>query len=104
MVLLLQNISDRMALVSRASDIDLESGIELRGAGESQMPPAWTDELEEAQYALQRIRNKLRQLSALHAKQLQRPTLDESHEEELQIETLSQEISRVSFYKPHTIE
>jgi len=90
-----QNISDRMALVSRSSDIDLESGIELRGAGESQMPPAWTDELEEAQYALQRIRNKLRQLSALHAKQLQRPTLDESHEEELQIETLSQEISRM---------
>lgn len=42
-----------------------------------------------------RIRPKLDELDALHARHLLRPTLDDSCAEEEQIETLSQEISKL---------
>lgn len=79
-----------MALVPRSVDVDIE-------LTDSRLPPTWSDGLEEAQYALSRIRGKLRQLSGLHTRHLQRPTLDDTRNEEIQIEALSQEIMRVSF-------
>lgn len=59
------------------------------------MPPAWTDGLEEAQYSLTRLRAKIHDLDTLHTRHLHRPTLDDSSDEEQQIETLTQEITRV---------
>lgn len=41
-------------------------------------PPVWTDALEETQYVLSRLRVKIDNLMELHAKQLTRPTLDDS--------------------------
>lgn len=84
-------MSARMSLV-RA---DLESGMDQR-RGESQMPPSWADGLEEVQYMMTRLRTKLKDIEALHTRHLHRPTLDDSSEEETQIEALTQEISRVS--------
>lgn len=86
-----QQVTDRMALVGT----DIESGIELRRAGESRMPPAWADGLEEAQYSLTRLRAKIHDLDTLHTRHLHRPTLDDSSDEEQQIEALTQEITRV---------
>ncbi|KAK3914650.1 Syntaxin-16 [Frankliniella fusca] len=83
-----QAVSDRMALVPRSVDVDIE-------LADSRLPPTWSDGLEEAQYALSRIRGKLRQLAALHTRHLQRPTLDDTRNEEIQIEALSQEIMRM---------
>lgn len=83
-----QAVSDRMALVPRSVDVDIE-------LADSRLPPTWSDGLEEAQYALSRIRGKLKQLSALHSRHLQRPTLDDTRNEEIQIEALSQEIMRM---------
>ncbi|KAJ8881946.1 hypothetical protein PR048_018433 [Dryococelus australis] len=84
-------MTDRMALVGS----DVEAGLELRHSGESRMPPSWVDGLEEAQYSLSRLRSKISDLDALHTRHLHRPTLDDSSEEERQIETLTQEITRV---------
>ncbi|PNF13889.1 hypothetical protein B7P43_G11306 [Cryptotermes secundus] len=86
-----QQVTDRMALVGA----DIESGIELRRAGESRMPPAWADGLEEAQYSLTRLRAKIHDLDTLHTRHLHRPTLDDSSDEEQQIEALTQEITRI---------
>jgi syntaxin 16 len=72
-----------------------ESGLELRRSGESRMPPAWADGLEEAQYSMTRLRSKIQELDTLHTRHLHRPTLDDSSDEEQQIEVLTQEITRV---------
>jgi syntaxin 16 len=61
------------------------------------MPPAWADGLEEIQYSLTRLRAKIRDLDTLHTRLLHRPTLDDSCDEEQQIEALTQEITRVKF-------
>ncbi|XP_054275233.1 syntaxin-16-like [Macrosteles quadrilineatus] len=85
-----QQMTDRMALVG-----DLECGIELRRSEASRLPPIWADNLEESQYAMTRLRNKLKELEALYDKHVLRPTLDDSTDEERQIEILTQEISRM---------
>lgn len=82
-------MTDRMALVG-----DPEIGLELR-RGESRLPPAWADNLEESHYAMSRLKNKLNDLKSLYDKHLLRPTLDDSTDEEQQIEVLTQEITRV---------
>lgn len=89
----LQQMTDRMSLVGS----DIESGLELRRAGESRMPPAWADGLEEIQYSLTRLGAKIHDLDTLHTRHLHRPTLDDSCDEEQQIEALTQEITRVKF-------
>lgn len=86
-----QQMTDRMSLVGS----DIELGLELRRAGESRMPPAWADGLEEIQYSLTRLRAKIRDLDTLHTRHLHRPTLDDSCDEEQQIEALTQEITRM---------
>lgn len=64
-----QHLSDRVALVE--SDVDLK-GIRLDA------PPIWYEALEETQYILGRLKIKLDHLEELHAKQLTRPTLDDT--------------------------
>lgn len=59
------------------------------------MPPEWTDSLEEAQYTLSRIQARLKELSALQNKHLLKPTFDDSMNEEQQIDSLTQDITKV---------
>ncbi|XP_046739511.1 syntaxin-16 isoform X1 [Diprion similis] len=88
-----QNLSDRMALVAPESmtggDVEL-GGLNLAGDA----PPAWSDALEETQYILSRLRAKLAELKELHAKHLTRPTLDDTSQEERQMEQLTREMGR----------
>nr|CAD7402051.1 unnamed protein product [Timema cristinae] len=85
-----QHMTDRMSLVGS----DVELGVELRRNNESRMPPAWVDGLEEAQYSLSQLRMKINELDVIQTRHLHRPTLDDSSEEEQQIEALMREVMR----------
>ncbi|XP_076765781.1 syntaxin 16 [Xylocopa sonorina] len=89
-----QNLSDRMALV--ASDSSASENVELKNINleSNSSSPVWTDALEETQYILSRLRVKIDNLVELHAKQLTRPTLDDTSQEERQMEQLTREIGR----------
>ncbi|XP_032665939.1 syntaxin-16 [Odontomachus brunneus] len=88
-----QSITDRVALVE--SDSGGSDSVELKGINtDSGAPPAWADALEETQYILSRLRVKIDTLIELHSKQLTRPTLDDTSQEERQMEQLTREIGR----------
>lgn len=49
------------------------------------------------QYEITRVRQKIKDLASLHDKHMNRPTLDDSSEEEHAIEITTQEITQVHF-------
>ncbi|KAM4692244.1 syntaxin-16 [Rhinophrynus dorsalis] len=81
---------DRMALVSGLS-LDPEAAIGVT----KRLPPKWVDGVEEIQYDTTRIKQKMKELASLHDKHLNRPTLDDSTEEEHAIEITTQEITQM---------
>ncbi|MEE6516050.1 hypothetical protein FKM82_025248 [Ascaphus truei] len=81
---------DRMALVSGLS-LDPEAAIGVT----KRLPPKWVDGVEEIQYDVTRIKQKMKELASLHDKHLNRPTLDDSTEEEHAIEITTQEITQM---------
>ncbi|CAG0895621.1 unnamed protein product [Darwinula stevensoni] len=85
-------ISDRSALV-RKDPADLEIGASSPLDGRP--PPDWIDAFEDVQYNLSKLPKKIQELKQLHERHLTRPSLDESTEEEKQIEALSRDISRM---------
>ncbi|XP_011165625.1 syntaxin-16 [Solenopsis invicta] len=88
-----QHLTDRVALVE--SDSGASDNVELKGMNvDSGAPPSWADALEETQYILSRLRVKIESLIELHSKQLTRPTLDDTSQEERQMEQLTREIGR----------
>ncbi|CAK1590767.1 unnamed protein product [Parnassius mnemosyne] len=91
------NDSERMRLM-RSNSRDVEGGIELRS--ESHAPPPWTDALEEAHYVITRLRTKLSELQTRHERQIRRPALDDSTEQQY-IGKLTTEIGR-HFTHAHT--
>ncbi|XP_070574996.1 syntaxin-16-like isoform X2 [Ptychodera flava] len=87
-----QVADDRMALVQSITS-DPEAGIGVtKGSG---LPPDWVDLLEEVQYDITRIKQKMKELSSLHDKHLNRPTLDDNVDEEHAIEITTQEITQM---------
>eukprot|EP00058_Branchiostoma_floridae_P008482 XP_002593970.1 hypothetical protein BRAFLDRAFT_118822 [Branchiostoma floridae] len=82
---------DRMALVSGIST-DPDASI---GVHKSSFPPDWVDGVEDVSYEITKIRQKMKELSVLHDKQMNRPTLDDSMEEEHAIEIITQEITQM---------
>ncbi|XP_072948097.1 syntaxin-16 [Epargyreus clarus] len=82
----------------RSNSHDLESGMELRS--DSHAPPPWTDALEEAHYVITRLRTKLSELQSRHERQILRPALDDSSEQQ-HIGRLTAEIGR-HFTHAHT--
>lgn len=81
---------DRMALVSGIS-LDPEAAIGVT----KRSPPKWVDGVDEIQYDVGRIKQKMRELASLHDKHLNRPTLDDSSEEEHAIEITTQEVTQL---------
>uniref|UniRef100_A0A2D4J0N7 Syntaxin-16 n=2 Tax=Micrurus TaxID=8634 RepID=A0A2D4J0N7_MICLE len=79
-----------MALVSGIS-LDPEAAICVS----RRLPPKWIDGIEEIQYEISRIKQKMKELASLHDKHLNRPTLDDSSEEEHAIEITTQEITQL---------
>ncbi|XP_032073890.1 syntaxin-16 isoform X2 [Thamnophis elegans] len=86
---------DRMALVSGIS-LDPEAAICVS----KRLSPKWIDGIEEIQYEISRIKQKMKELASLHDKHLNRPTLDDSSEEEHAIEITTQEITQL-FHRCH---
>ncbi|KAF7818166.1 Syntaxin-43 [Senna tora] len=64
----------------------------IRDAFTVGLPPAWVDDSEEIATNIQRARVKMSQLLKLHAKALM-PSFGDGKEDQLQIETLTQEIT-----------
>uniref|UniRef100_A0A6G1RDL1 Syntaxin-16 n=1 Tax=Hypotaenidia okinawae TaxID=2861861 RepID=A0A6G1RDL1_9GRUI len=87
---LLQLADDRMALVSGIS-LDPEAAIGVT----KRLPPKWVDGADEIQYDITRVKQKMKELASLHDKHLNRPTLDDSSEEERAIEITTQEITQL---------
>uniref|UniRef100_A0A3P8UZB8 Syntaxin-16 n=1 Tax=Cynoglossus semilaevis TaxID=244447 RepID=A0A3P8UZB8_CYNSE len=85
-----QLADDRMALVSGIS-LDPEAAIGVT----KKLPPKWIDGIDEIQYEITRIRQKMKELALLHDKHMNRPTLDDSSEEEHAIEITTQEITQM---------
>ncbi|XP_026205729.1 syntaxin-16 isoform X3 [Anabas testudineus] len=81
---------DRMALVSGIS-LDPEAAIGVT----KKLPPKWIEGVDEIQYEITRIRQKMKDLASLHDKHMNRPTLDDSSEEEHAIEITTQEITQM---------
>ncbi|XP_061076443.1 syntaxin-16 isoform X2 [Conger conger] len=79
-----------MALVSGIS-LDPEAAIGVT----KRLPPKWVDGVDEIQYEVTRIRQKMKELASLHDKHMNRPTLDDSSEEEHAIEITTQEITQM---------
>ncbi|XP_023219242.1 syntaxin-16-like isoform X2 [Centruroides sculpturatus] len=85
-----QVLDDRVALVSHQ---DVEKGI--TPIKDSRIPPAWVDGVEEIQYEMTKIKQKMKEISILYDKRMNRPTLDDSTAEEREIEILTQDITRM---------
>lgn len=100
-----EDVSEHMALVEL---YDVEQG----SGDNNRMPPAWIDQLEEAQFTITKLKAKINDLHMLHSQHLHRPTFDENSEEEPLIETCTSEITSmfnsihriVQFIKSHTLE
>ncbi|KAK6174410.1 hypothetical protein SNE40_017693 [Patella caerulea] len=86
-----QTADDRMALMS--TSLDPELGI--ASTRSSTLPPDWVDGVEEIQFEASRIKRKMKELSSLHDKHLNRPTLDDNVDEEHAIEIQTQEITQM---------
>ncbi|XP_045455903.1 syntaxin-16 [Melitaea cinxia] len=85
------NDTERVRLM-RSNSHDMEAGMEMRS--DSNAPPPWSDSLEEAHYIVTRLRTKLTELQSRHERQIRRPALDDSSEQQ-HIDRLSAEISRL---------
>ncbi|KAL0978243.1 hypothetical protein UPYG_G00167910 [Umbra pygmaea] len=81
---------DRMALVSVIS-LDPEAAIGVT----KRLSPKWVENVDEIQYEITRIQQKMKELAALHDKHMNRPTLDDSSEEEHAIEITTQEVTQM---------
>ncbi|GIY44871.1 syntaxin-16 [Caerostris darwini] len=83
-------LDDKVALVSSR---ELDNGHSFSRCID--LPPVWVEGIEDVQYEMNRIRNKLKELKALHEKNVTRPSFDDSVHEEKEIENISQEITRM---------
>ncbi|XP_061188465.1 syntaxin-16-like isoform X1 [Saccostrea echinata] len=87
-----QLADDRMALVS-SCHVDPELGI--ASTKSARLPPEWVDGVEEVQFEMSRIKQKMKELATLHDRHLNRPTLDDSIQEEHTIEIMTGEITQM---------
>lgn len=100
--------SDRVALISKRRLV-VEEDIEAGSGDDSTLgltgelhnssnvpPPPWIDDLLDIRYNCTIISQKMKELDNLQNKHLQRPTFDDDTSTELQIEEITQNITRVS--------
>jgi hypothetical protein len=81
----------------------VEEDIEMGGGGGGRdrdddylsAPPPWIDDLEDVRYNMTLISQKIKELDLLQTKHVQRPTFDDDTSTELQIEEVTQNITRV---------
>lgn len=85
-----QLADDQMALVSGISlDPEAATGVT------EQLLQKWVNGVDEVEYEVGRIKQKMKELASLSDQHLNRPTLDDSSEQEHAIEITTQEITQV---------
>lgn len=67
----------------------------LGGSNFSSLPPEWTTAVEEVQYDISKIMKRMKDLSSLHNKHLNRPSMDDNMTEEHTIDVTTQEITQL---------
>jgi len=67
----------------------------LEARSHEKSPPTWAGLLEDAQYSITRLQNKLKELQSLQDVQVLRPTLDDSTLQEKHIQDLTIDITRI---------
>lgn len=82
---------DTVALVKS----DVELGFAGTSVSVSSLPPEWVDDVDEIQYDITKIKQRMKDLSAMHDKHLNRPTLDDNVDEEHTIEITTKEITQM---------
>ncbi|XP_076337866.1 syntaxin-16-like isoform X2 [Tachypleus tridentatus] len=85
-----QALDDQTALVPHS---DVEKGNTF--VRDSKQPPLWVDGIEEVEYEMTKIRQKMKELITLHEKHVSRPTMDDNTTEEHEIEVLTKVITRM---------
>lgn len=85
---------DTVALVQKGRDVEM-GGLKYTTNNLSALPPQWVDAVEEIQYETTKIKQRMKDLSSLHDKHLNRPTLDDSVDEEQVIEITTKEITQM---------
>jgi syntaxin 16 len=90
-----QVADDRMALVASSSVNTLAEEIVGNTAKTSRLPPEWVDGVEEIQYEISRIKQRIRELSSVYDRHLNRPTMDDDDEEDHQIRDSTQQLSQM---------
>ncbi|KAL4706162.1 hypothetical protein ACJJTC_013627 [Scirpophaga incertulas] len=90
-----QNDSERSRLMHLNSR-DMEMGMR----SDTCVPPPWSDALDEVHYVITRLRTKLSELQARHERQIRRPALDDTSDQQ-HIGRLTAEIAR-HFTHAHT--
>lgn len=84
---------DQAALVDGDAEYTTLNGAPGSDQLRDSLPPEWVDIVEEVQYNTTRVRQRMKELAALHDKHLNRPSLDESMGEEHAIEIMTQDIT-----------
>jgi len=84
-----EDISDKAALMEAGRSMILKTN------SMEKSPPTWAGLLEDAQYSITRLQNKLKELQSLQDAQVLRPTLDDSSLQEKHIQDFTLDITRL---------
>merc|ERR1712004_813926 len=91
------SVSDRTALVA-----DEESFYGSRVPNGT--PPEWADTVEDIQYNISKIQQRLKELQSMHDKRINRPSLDDDFSSDHGIEALTQEITQMFLHCQKSIQ
>ena len=75
---------------------DIEESKSEAQNGRISSPPSYFGQSEALMYQMKRLESKIEQLDILHKRHLDRPTLDDTNEEEAQINSATKDICNVS--------
>ena len=87
---------DPRAELLKNSNNDIEESKCEAQNGRISSPPSYFGQSEALMYQMKRLETKIEQLDILHKKHLDRPTLDDTNEEEAQINSATKDICNVS--------
>ncbi|XP_065176443.1 syntaxin-16-like [Sycon ciliatum] len=90
-----QGTGDNIALVGSARGTRGEESVAFTRGGIAELPPEWCDGVEEIQFELTKIKQRIHELQAIHDKHMNRPSFDDTMEEEHEIEIMTQEITQM---------
>ena len=78
------------------SNNDIEESKSEAQNGRISSPPSYFGQSEALMYQMKRLETKIEQLDVLHKRHIDRPTLDDTNEEEAQINSATKDICNVS--------